>query len=216
MQNQVYPEFIVVTGPIASGKSTLAEKLAAELGYAFIPEEFEDNPHLEAYHRGEGSFLDAQLWFLERDTERHRRAQEILATGKGVVFDKPVHGNLAFINVTPLSNAEEMQCMDILVDTSATLRPPDLIIDISISPELAVERVAERGRNIEGPLTEKWFNKFNQCHQTTLPLWPEVSTMNIVAGERNYRDEESAVTALCDEISMLWRQERGIPTLNNA
>lgn len=75
MPSQVYPKYITVTGPIASGKTTLGSKIAAELGYVFIPEDFEDNPFLAKYNAGEGGFYDAEMWFPERDFSRHQRAQ---------------------------------------------------------------------------------------------------------------------------------------------
>ncbi|MBD3280149.1 AAA family ATPase [Candidatus Dojkabacteria bacterium] len=198
MAYQTYPKYIAVTGPIASGKTTLGSKIAEELGYTFIPEEFEDNPHLAKYNAGEGGFYEAEMWFLERDFRRHQRAQNILQQGGGVVLDKPIYQNFAYIDTAPLTPEERAECVAILQEQSATLTKPGLIIDISADPDLLIARIAERGREIEKPIQRDRFVQFAESHKNSLSLWPDTRRLCIVAGSRDYLNDIEAVREVLD------------------
>lgn len=193
MSDQTYPKYIAVTGPIASGKTTLGSKIAEELGYIFIPEEFEDNPHLLKYNAGEGGFYEAEIWFLERDFNRHLRAQEILQQGGGVVLDKPTYQNFAYIDTAPLTPEERTECVTTLQEQSTTLVRPEVIIDISADPDLLIARIAERGREIEKPIQRDRFLQFAESHRKTLALWPDTRRLCVTAGTRDYLNDIEAV-----------------------
>lgn len=196
----VKPKIITVTGPTASGKTTLGILLARELGYEFIPEEFEDNPYLERFNKGEGGFLEAELWFIQRDIERYKRALNICNSGKGVILDKPFYQNFAYVLTAPLSSVEREQCMDIIRQAMLELPIPDLLIDITASPELIIERIRSRGREVESGLQLNWFESLRSSHAATLHLWPAMPTFRFDTRTRNFITEPEKITEFIEDI----------------
>lgn len=196
----VNPKIITITGPTASGKTTLGILLAQQLDFEFIPEEFEDNPYLERFNRGEGGFLEAELWFIQRDIERYRRAINLYNSGKGVILDKPFYQNFAYILTAPLTTEERANCIDIIRQSSLELPIPDLLIDITASPELIIERIRSRGREVESSLQLEWFRSLRFSHDDTLQLWPEIPTFRFDTTTRNFVTEPEQIGIFLKDI----------------
>ena len=66
--------YIVVEGPIGSGKSPLSRKLAEHFGCTLISEQPEQNPFLEQFYLNAANHgLAAELYFLHRNAQPHCR-----------------------------------------------------------------------------------------------------------------------------------------------
>jgi deoxyadenosine/deoxycytidine kinase len=198
----IEPSLITITGPTASGKTTIGRLLANELDYQFIEEEWSDNPYLEDFNNGKGSFFEAEIWFIERDFQRLQLALNRVQAGEGVVIDKPLYENYTYIEIAPMSSGEKQQCRDFLYQKSCELACPDLLIDIKANPDLILQRIAKRNRQMELSLTREWFELLAECHEKWRGFWPTMPTISLVAGDNDFLTEVVAIKSLVERIEL--------------
>lgn len=81
--------FIIVSGNIATGKSTLAKIVATAPAARYVPEPWEDNPFFESYYRDPNAWaLQTQLHFQVGAARAHA---EIARRGEGGVQDRGMY-----------------------------------------------------------------------------------------------------------------------------
>lgn len=88
---------VALEGPSASGKSTVAARLAARQGWALIAEAVDRlDPAPSLDFRSEGALLDLETTLLEEDARRFEAACRIAARGTTVVCDTGFVGALSY------------------------------------------------------------------------------------------------------------------------
>jgi deoxyadenosine/deoxycytidine kinase len=151
-----HPRFVVVSGPIGVGKSTLTKKLADFLEYEPIFEPVEDNPYLEKFYKDPHKWAYPMQEFL-----KHRRfaAYQFAAWGirhgrfKGVVLDRSIHEDTIFAEINakigtidPLNFKTYLQGFQ---DFMTFLPEPDVYVYLDASPETCHQRILDRARPAE-------------------------------------------------------------------
>lgn len=99
---------VVLAGNIASGKSSLARRLADRLGFDLIEESVGDNPYLERF------YLDMPRWAFHLNMyflgSRSQAILDATASDRGCVFDRSLYEDRLFVDlaradgVTPEDN----------------------------------------------------------------------------------------------------------------
>lgn len=150
------PRFIVISGLIGVGKSTLCTKLAELLGYEPFYEPVEENPYLEKFYRDPNKWAYPMQEFL-----KHRRfaAYQCAAWGikagrwKGVVMDRSIHEDTVFAEINAkIGTIDELNWKTYLQgfqDFQMFLPEPDVYIYLDASPEVCHERILQRNRPAE-------------------------------------------------------------------
>jgi len=147
------PRFLVVSGLIGVGKSTLTKKLAAHLGYEAIYEPVQENPYLADFYK------DPKKWaYPMQEWLKHRRfaAYQFAAWGirhgrfKGVVMDRSIHEDTVFAEINQkIGNVSERNWNTYLQgfqDFQIFLPEPDVYIYLDASPETCHQRILDRDR----------------------------------------------------------------------
>jgi deoxyadenosine/deoxycytidine kinase len=150
------PRFIVISGLIGVGKSTLAKKLAEHLGYEAFYEPVDENPYLERFYR------DPKTWaYPMQEFLKHRRfaAYQCAAWGikagkwNGIVMDRSIHEDTVFAEINAkIGNIDELNWKTYLQgfqDYQGFLPEPDVYIYLDASPETCHERILKRARPAE-------------------------------------------------------------------
>lgn len=196
-----FSRLITITGPTASGKSTIGKLLADYFNFEFIEEQWSDNPYLDAFNRREGRFIDAEKWFIEKDFLRYQYAKDLLRKGiSGVVLDKPFYENYTYVQIAPMTNPEKVQCNELLDNLSVSVDPPDLLIDIKARASLILCRIAMRGRVVESALTYNWFEQFSVAHEELRYKWPSINTIELSAERDDFITDISKLPRLAEEV----------------
>lgn len=181
---------IAVTGPTASGKSTLSKLLSEYYQFSLIEEQWADNPYLLAFNEGKGSFLEAERWFIESDASRYQEAVQLVQNGEGVILDKPYFENHTYVATAPLSTDEATSCHDLLSRITQEFTAPQLIIDITASPDLSLSRIQSRGRPEEFALSAEWFTKWAQEHNNSQLYWPSAPILRVSADLHDFLSQQ--------------------------
>lgn len=193
---------IAVAGALAVGKSTLAEKLAGCLGYELLPEQFADNPYLPAYYRKEAVFFLVEQWFIEHDEARQKQALAILAAGgRGVVLDKPLAGNHAWVDAAGdmLTKAETRLCHEMIRERSARLSVT-LVLDLRAPDDVLMERVRARARGMEQTMKPEFMIALCKAHEANEHEWGDTPRIIISTDSCNFIAQPELVGRLTDRV----------------
>jgi len=193
--------FIGISGLIGVGKSTLTRRLAEHLRYKAYYEPVTENPYLEDFYR------DMTRWTFNMQTfllfARFEQHQELVwdpchKGGGGVVQDRTIYEDTIFARMH--YNDGLMDERDYATYTGhfnimrRYLVYPDVIIYLRVTPEQAMERIQQRGRDAEKAISMEYlqalFDGYEQYaeemrrYTLVLPLdWSEYIPVGVVAGQ---------------------------------
>lgn len=150
--------FIGVSGLIGAGKSTfttqLSEHFGAEWGAYYEP--VETNPYLEDFYQDIARWtFNMQMFLL---AARFRQHQEVLwdprhRNGGGIIQDRTIYEDTIFARMHHEDGLMVGRDWDTYIEhfhiMQGFLRYPDVIVYLRCSPEVAMARIQERGRDAE-------------------------------------------------------------------
>ncbi len=174
---------VLVSGNIGAGKTSLAERLAARLGWHIAYESVADNPYLQDFYADMRAWsFHLQIFFLGHRAEQHRREAEL---PQSAVIDRSIYED-AHIFARALHAMDNMDERDYqayrrLYDfVVSTLPRPDLLIHVQASVPTLLERIRRRARGMEANIApeylmllerlyDEWLSGFNLCPVLTVP-----------------------------------------------
>jgi len=175
--------FVLVSGNIGVGKTSLTERIGTRLGWKTGFESVSDNPYLADFYRDMRQWsFHLQVFFLGH------RARQHLALARdplSAIADRSIYEDAhIFARVLHhLGNLSERDykayrtVFDLVV---AGLPRPDLLLYLKAPVSLLMERIRNRGRDIESGITEdyltlldqfyeEWIEHFDLCPVLTVP-----------------------------------------------
>ncbi len=175
--------FVLVSGNIGVGKTSLTERIGTRLGWKTGFESVSDNPYLADFYRDMRKWsFHLQVFFLGH------RARQHLALARdplSAIADRSIYEDAhIFARVLHhLGNLSERDykayrtVFDLVV---AGLPRPDLLLYLKAPVSLLMERIRNRGRDIESGITEdyltlldqfyeEWIEHFDLCPVLTVP-----------------------------------------------
>jgi deoxyadenosine/deoxycytidine kinase len=148
--------YIAVEGPIGSGKTSLARRLAARLGADLLLEQPGENPFLARFYQDMARYaLPTQLFFL------FQRARQLEPLAQPDLFSRPTVADF-LIDKDPLFaritlSTEELALYQRIYDALRPQAPvPDLVIYLQAQPEVLIERVRRRAADFERGIDEDY------------------------------------------------------------
>jgi len=151
--------YIVVEGPIGSGKTTLAKMLAERYPVDYLSEKAEENPFLPRFYQDAQRYgLPTQLFFL------FQRANQIKDLSQRDMFANPVVADF-FLEKDPifarlnLDDEEYALYHQIYHHLHVQASKPDLIIYLQTPLDALVERVEERNVSYEQDIPREYLGR---------------------------------------------------------
>lgn len=148
--------YIVVEGPIGSGKTTLARRLASHLGAVTLLEDPDANPFLPGFYRDPArNALQVQLFFLfQRANQVRDLVQSDLFRGV-TVADFMLEKDPLFARMN-LKDDELALYRQIYDHLKPQAPQPDLVIYLQAGAETLVERVRRRATSYEKTIPDEY------------------------------------------------------------
>jgi deoxyadenosine/deoxycytidine kinase len=175
--------FLLVAGNIGVGKTSLAERLSARLGWDAAYESVADNPYLADFYADMRRWaFHLQIYFLGHRAEQHRR---MALSPVSSICDRSIYED-AYIFARALQQMGHMTDRDYLAYRRLfqlvveQLPVPDLLLFLDASVETLLARIRGRDREIESGITADylallntfyadWMADFDLCPVLTLP-----------------------------------------------
>ena len=160
-------QYIAIEGPIAVGKTALAERLSSRLDASTVLQDT-DNPFLAEFYAGRpGAAFQTQLFYL---LNRHRQQLALRqadlfaqATVCDYLFDRDKI--FAYLNLDDNELFIYQRLYDLLAKDAPT---PDLVIYLQAPTDILLRRVKERAAQPEADLPEpdaNYLRELNEAYQ---------------------------------------------------
>jgi deoxyguanosine kinase len=148
--------YVVVEGPIGSGKTSLARRLGARLASDLLLEQPEENPFISRFYQDMPRYaLPTQLFFL------FQRSRMLEPLAQADMFARPVVGDF-LLDKDPLFarltlSADELALYQKIYDALRPRSPtPDLVIYLQAPSSTLIERVRRRAMPFERGMGEDY------------------------------------------------------------
>ncbi|MFW5431438.1 MAG: deoxynucleoside kinase [Methylophilaceae bacterium] len=197
-----YP-FIVVEGPIGSGKTTLARMLSEKFSTQLLSEKAEENPFLSRFYQDVKRYaLPTQLFFL------FQRSQQIADVNQMDMFSKPVMADF-FLEKDPLfarlnlDDEEYALYHQIYHHLQLKSPKPDLVIYLQTPVDALSHRITERNIKYESEIPNEYIERLSNAYSEFFHTY-DTSPVLIVNNEKlNIIKDESALDLLIDRIGQI-------------
>lgn len=197
-----YP-YIVVEGPIGSGKTTLAKMLVDKFPVDYLSEKAETNPFLPRFYQDAQRYgLPTQLFFL------FQRANQIKDLSQRDMFAKPIVADF-FLEKDPifarlnLDDEEYALYHQIYQHLQIKAPKPDLVIYLQTPIDALMERIEERSISYEQEIPREYIERLANAYSEFFHNY-DASPVLIVNNEKlNILKNKSAFNLLLSRINQI-------------
>ena len=173
------PRYIVFGGPLASGKTTLAGRLAENRGSRAIMEVVANHPLIDDFYKDPITYaLETEMIFTIMHYHDVARAVKERLFEQEVISDLFFDGVEAYTGYT-LSQDNSKAFLPLLRSLQERIPAPTQVFYLDASTEFLLARVRERGRDYERYMTfeyldginsafKEFIKKYRRAHVTTL------------------------------------------------
>ena len=151
--------YLVIEGPIGVGKTSLAKKLALDLGSELLLEQAEDNPFLASFYQNPRQYaLSTQLHFLLQRAQQVQDFRQADLFHGSHIADFMVDKDRLFAELT-LDSDELDLYRQIYAHLTLDAPRPDLVIYLQAPLGTLRDRIAHRGIRYEQQIRDEYL-----CH----------------------------------------------------
>lgn len=194
-----YP-FIVVEGPIGSGKTTLARMLSEKFSTQLLSEKAEENPFLARFYQDPKRYaLQTQIFFL------FQRARQIADISQIDMFSQPITADF-FLEKDPLFarlnlNDEEYALYHQIYHHLQLESPkPDLVIYLQTPTATLSDRIAERNIDYESNMPPQYIERLSNAYSEYFHSYDAAPVLIVNNEKLNIIKDEAALHLLVERI----------------
>jgi deoxyadenosine/deoxycytidine kinase len=167
--------FIVVSGPIGVGKSTITRIYSQITGFKPLFETVEGHPYLEKFYANPKEYsFRTQAFFL---WDRFNKHYDTVKSGKDIIADRSIYEDAIFAKVLNLRG--EMNDDDYKKTylphfqmLTRILQPPDIMIYLRASLDTLMYRIAKRARDIESSIPRDYMEMLLNSYEEWIDEYP--------------------------------------------
>ena len=184
--------YIVIEGPVGSGKTSLAERLAKSLNGETILEKPEENPFLERFYRNpRQAALPAQLFFLFQRARllEEIRQRDLFSSVRVADFLMEKDRLFAELNL----DASELALYEQVYSTlDLDLPIPDLVVYLQAPPNVLARRIASRGLPFDRAIGASYLERLGEAYARFFHQYNAAPLLIVNAAEIDpiYRDSD--------------------------
>jgi deoxyadenosine/deoxycytidine kinase len=162
---------IIVEGCVGAGKSTVAEGLAAYRNSKTLLENFEANPFLPAFYENPVAHaVETEFTFLLLHFHQLKRHADAVSSLE-LITDFHLGKDLLYAELNLIDSQTRhvfRELYELLVHQVPT---PSLMICLSASTDLLVDRIRQRERHIELKIDPNYYGRVNAAYEEFFDLY---------------------------------------------
>ena len=195
--------YIVVEGPIGSGKTSLARVLAQRVNGEELFERPEDNPFLERFYADMPRYaLATQLTFLFQRVDQLAGVGQFDMFRRATVADFMLDKDPLFARLN-LSDAEYILYEKVYSHLRPQAPTPDLVVYLQAPVETLVDRVHRRGVDFERKISSAYLGRLADAYSRFFYVY-DAAPLLIVNSERlNFVDNRDHISLLLARIGSM-------------
>ncbi len=187
---------IAIAGTVGVGKSTLANKLGELFDFKVMHENVASNPYLDKYYSDFNTWaFHLQIFFL---AERFKDQKKMFSYGGGFIMDRSIYEDIeifAKMNYDKGTMSEDdwdtyKSLFEAMV-MSPYFEKPDLIIYLEGNIEHVVERIQERGREMEIATDVEYWRELDTRYKKWIDEITDMKVLRLNINQYDVNDEES-------------------------
>jgi len=156
--------YIVIEGPIGVGKTSLANKLAAEFESELLLEKPDENPFLASFYQNPQQYaLSAQLHFLLQRAQQVQDFRQADMFRGSYIADFMVDKDRLFAQMT-LDKDELALYEQIYTHLTLDAPRPDLVIYLQAPLETLRQRITQRGIGYEQQIRDEYLLRLSESY----------------------------------------------------
>lgn len=187
-------KFVVVSGNIGVGKSTLVQRLADHLGWDPFFEPVGENPYLADFYRDMRTWsFHSQIFFLTRRLKIHRELSDhpnSAIQDRCVYEDAEVFAHNLYLK-GHFSDRDYRSYREMYEVLASFLPPPDLVVYLRSSVPTLVHRIAQRGRSYEQTISTDYLVQLNELYHAWIERFTLCPVLTVPADELDYTSDNS-------------------------
>lgn len=198
--------YIVVEGPIGSGKTTLAKMLADKFPVDYLSEKAEANPFLPKFYQDAQRYaLPTQLFFLFQRANQMKDLSQRDMFAKPIVADFFLEKDALFARLN-LNDEEYALYHQIFSHLQLKAPKPDLVIYLQTPVDSLAARIEERNVHYEQEIPREYLEGLAEAYSEFFHHY-DASPVLIVNNEKlNILKNTDALDLLIDRISKIKSQ----------
>ncbi|HYD34343.1 MAG TPA: deoxynucleoside kinase [Methylophilaceae bacterium] len=195
--------YIVIEGPIGSGKTTLARKLSDKFSVDLMLENAESNPFLPKFYQDAPRYaLPTQLFFLFQRAEQIRNLAQRDMFAKAIVADFFLEKDPLFARMN--LNDEELSLYRQMYQQFHLQAPvPDLVIYLQTPVDALQERVNQRGIHYEQGIPREYLSRLAEVYSEFFHQYSAAPLLIVNNEKLNIADNDEALDLLLDRIKQI-------------
>jgi len=194
---------IVVAGNIGAGKTSLAERIGARLGWRTDFESVADNPYLPDFYADMRAWsFHLQIYFLG-----HRAAQYLEARRdpRSAILDRSIYEDVyifarALQHMGNLAERDYLAYHKLFELVVSSLPSPNLLIYLKCPVEVLMERIRRRARNIETGISTDYLNLLDTFYEDWLRNFDVCPVLTIRTDDLDYVNQPQALEVVVGRI----------------
>nr|WP_276203675.1 deoxynucleoside kinase [Hyalangium minutum] len=200
------PRFIAVAGLMGSGKTTLARKIAASLGYSYLPSSVTAKDYLSDLNSNPRRWaFETQLAFF---CHKAIQVNEALSRSERIILDRTLTEDIhVFAKYFVSKGHIEKRAFDTYLELASfffkTLPAPDIVIYCECAPSTAIRRIQKRRRDDQFLHSPQHIKSIAKLYEDWTTSYQDSTLLALDGNRFDWREQVIAET-VCREIENVW------------
>lgn len=205
-------QFVVISGNIGVGKSSLTQQLAQQLYWQPFLEAFEANPYLADFYEDMKRWsFHSQIFFLSRRLQHHHALLQYpgdVVQDRSVYEDAEIFARNAYLQGN-MSERDYHCYRDLYEGIRAFLPAPHLVVYLKAPTTLLVERIAKRGRDYERQIALDYLAQLNDLYDEWANHWTASPLLCIEAQDYDFVQRPDDLARITQQIQAALARKKG-------